>query len=63
MRLSKKRGVILIPYNCGQELWDVVQITDAGANQSAVKFRVVGIRFEYSPKQACYKHRLILGAP
>ena len=63
MRLGKKRGVILIPYNCGQELWDVVQITDAGANQSAVKFRVVGLRFEYHPKQARYQHRLILGAP
>ena len=63
MRLSKKRGVILIPYNCGQELWDVVQITDAGANQQAVKFRVVGLRFEYNPKQARYAHKLILGAP
>jgi hypothetical protein len=63
MRLSKKRGVILIPYNCGQELWDVVQIIDAGANQSAVKFRVVGLRFEYHPKQARYEHKLILGAP
>jgi len=41
----------------------VVQITDAGANQSAVKFRVVGIRFEYHPEQARYEHKLILGAP
>jgi len=63
MRLTGKRGVILIPPNCGQELFDVVQITDAGANQSAIKFRVVGLRFEYSPKQARYQHRLILGAP
>ena len=63
MRLTKARGVILIPYNCGQELWDVVQITDAGANQPAVKFRVVGLRFEYSPRQARYQHKLILGAP
>jgi len=63
MRLTKARGVILIPYNCGQELWDVVQITDAGANQSAVKFRVVGLRFEYHPRQARYQHKLILGAP
>ena len=63
MRLSGKRGVILIPPNCGQELFDVVQITDSQGNQSAVKFRVVGIRFEYNPKQARYQHRLILGAP
>jgi hypothetical protein len=63
MRLSGKRGVILIPPNCGQELWDVVQLTDKGANQEAIKFRVVGIRFEYNPKQARYHHKLILGAP
>ena len=63
MRLMGKRGVILIPPNCGQELFDVVQISDAGANQSAVTFRVVGLRFEYNPKQARYQHKLILGAP
>ena len=63
MRLTGKRGVILVPPNCGQELFDVVQISDAGANQSAVAFRVVGIRFEYNPRQAKYEHRLILGAP
>jgi hypothetical protein len=63
MRLRGKGGVILIPPNCGQELFDVVQISDAGANQAAVSFRVVGIRFEYSPKQARYQHRLLLGTP
>jgi len=63
MRLSGKGGVILIPPNCGQELFDVVQVTDTQGNQSAVKFRVVGIRFEYNPKQARYQHKLILGAP
>ncbi len=63
MRLTKQRGVILIPPNCGQELFDVVELTDKGANQSAVKFRVMGIRFEYNPRQARYQQRLILGAP
>jgi hypothetical protein len=63
MRLMGKRGAILIPPNCGQELFDVVQISDAGANQSAVKFRVVGLGFEYNPKQARYQHNLTLGAP
>jgi len=63
MRLTTKRGVILIPPNCGQELFDVVEITDSGANQSATKFRVVGIGFEFNPREARYEHRLILGAP
>ena len=63
MRLTGKRGVILVPPNCGQELFDVVEVTDTKSNQAAVKFRVVGIRFEYNPKQARYQHNLILGAP
>jgi hypothetical protein len=63
MRLRGKGGVILIPPNCGQELFDVVQLSDSMANQLAVNFRVVGLRFEYNPKQARYQHRLILGAP
>jgi hypothetical protein len=63
MRLTRARGVILIPPNCGQELFDVVQISDFGANQSAVKFRVVGIRFEYNISRARYEQVLILGAP
>jgi hypothetical protein len=63
MRLTKAKAVIIIPPNCGQELFDVVQISDSAANQSAVKFRIVGMRFEYNPGQAIYQHRLILGAP
>jgi hypothetical protein len=63
MRLTGKKGVILIPPNCGQELFDVVEVTDSKGNQQAVKFRVVGIRFEYNPKQARYQQKLILGAP
>jgi hypothetical protein len=63
MRLTGKSGVILITPNCGQELFDVVQISDSGANQHAVSFRVVGIRFEYNPKRAVYQHILFLAAP
>jgi hypothetical protein len=63
MGLTGKRGVILIPPNCGQELFDVVAVTDSRANQQAVKYRVVGIRFEYNPRQARYFQKLILGAP
>jgi hypothetical protein len=61
MRLTGKRGVILIPPNCGQELFDVVQISDSGANQQAVSFRVIGIRFEFSPRKAYCYHQFILG--
>jgi hypothetical protein len=63
MRLTGKKGVIVIPPNCGQELFDVVQITDAGANQEGVRFRVAGVRFEYDPGRAVYQHTLFLAAP
>lgn len=63
MRLTGKRGVILIPPNCGQELFDVVQISDSGANQQAVSFRVVGIRFEYNTRVSLYRQQLILMSP
>jgi len=62
MRLSKAKGFILIPPNCGQELFDVVQISDSVANQLAVKFRVAGIRFEYNVSQSRYEQELILAA-
>jgi len=62
MRLTGRRAVILIPPNCGQELFDLVQIIDKQANQSDAKYRVVGVRFEYNPRQARYHHKLILGA-
>ncbi|MBM4447519.1 MAG: hypothetical protein FJ023_09315 [Chloroflexi bacterium] len=63
MRLTGKMALILIPPNCGQELFDTVQVTDKQANQSNAQYRVVGLRFEYNPRQARYHHKLILGAP
>ena len=62
MRLTKNRGYIIIPPNCGVELWDVVVLTDNPAAQTSQKYRVTGIRFEYEPRQARYQHKLILGA-
>jgi len=36
-----------VPVNCGQELFDVVDITDSRAGLAAAKRRVVGISVEY----------------
>jgi len=60
MRLSKARGIILIPPNCGQELFDVVEVTDHLCAQWVRKYRVVGMRFEYNYGHAYYYQRLIL---
>jgi hypothetical protein len=63
MRLTKAKGIILIPPNCGQELFDVVQISDFGANQLAVKFRVMGLTFYYYPRKSLHEQKIILGSP
>ncbi len=55
-------GVIRIPVNCGQQLHDVVDITDSRAGLSAEKRRVLGLILVYQPTRAQYEHRLALGA-
>jgi len=54
-------GVIHVPVNCGQQLYDVVGITDSRAGLSAVMRRVVGIVLSYQPISGEYVHQLILG--
>ena len=61
-RLSKHRGFITIPPNCGAELWDVIQVTDTPCAQSASKYRILAISFDYQPRQRRYHHKLFLAA-
>jgi hypothetical protein len=55
-------GNILIPVNCGQQLYDVIAITDARAGLAAVRKRVLGIVLGYYPRRGEYRQRLMLGA-
>jgi len=55
-------GKIRIPVNCGQQLYDVVDITDSRAGLSAEKKRVLGITLDYDPHRGEYEQRLSLGA-
>jgi hypothetical protein len=55
-------GNILVPVNCGQQLYDVIDITDSRAGLSAAKKRVVGLTLIYQPAKGEYQHRLMLGA-
>src|SRR5436189_47748 len=41
-------GEITVPVNCGQELYDVVEVTDVGAGLSTARRRVLGIAMRYS---------------
>ncbi len=55
-------GMITIPVNCGQQLFDVIDITDARAGLDAAKKRVLGLVLVYNPYRGEYRQRLWLGA-
>jgi hypothetical protein len=48
--------------NCGQQLYDVVAVTDPRAGLDAVNKRVLGIVLGYYPRRGEYRQRLQLGA-
>jgi len=55
-------GTIRVPVNCGQQLYDVIDITDSRAGLSAEKERVLGLIMIYNPRRGEYEQRLSLGA-
>lgn len=55
-------GDIRIPVNCGQQLYDVIDISDTRAGLSSEKKRVLGIRLVYNPSKGEYDQRLLIGA-
>jgi len=54
-------GTIRIPVNCGQQLYDVIDITDSRAGLDAEKKRVLGLVLVYNPRRGEYEERLSLG--
>ncbi|MDP2731403.1 MAG: hypothetical protein Q8O55_13140 [Dehalococcoidales bacterium] len=54
-------GTIRIPVNCGQQLYDVIDITDSRAGLSAGKKRVLGLTLIHNPRRGEYEQRLSLG--
>lgn len=61
--LDAVSGDILVPVNCGQELYDVVEVTDARAGLVAARRRVLGLELQYrrSGRRARYAQRITLG--
>jgi hypothetical protein len=55
-------GLIRIPVNCGQQLYDVIDITDARAGLDTQKKRLLGLILTYNPDRGEYEQRLLLGA-
>jgi len=64
LAMVSQGGSLIVPPNCGQELYDVVAITDAPAGLSAAKRRVLGLGLRYvrSGPAPAYEQHLILGA-
>ena len=60
--IAATSGAIRIPPNCGQQLYDVIAITDQRAGLSSVKMRVTEIILNYNPLRGEYEERLLLGA-
>ncbi len=55
-------GAIAVPVNCGQQLYDVVSVTDGRAGLNAARRRVLGITTVYRPRRGEYHQSLRLGA-
>jgi hypothetical protein len=60
--LAAPGGAIVVPVNCGQQLYDVVSVTDARAGLAGVSRRVVGITLTREARRGVYRMRLDLGA-
>ena len=60
--LASLGGEVVVPPNLGQELYDVIEITDKSAGLLAERRRVLGLSLDYSrgPKPE-YRHTLRLG--
>ncbi len=64
--LAVALGEVVAPVNCGQELYDVVSITDSLAGLSDVDYRVIGVELRYlrrsrARRSPLYEQRLLLG--
>jgi hypothetical protein len=59
--IASTDGYIVVPANCGQQLYDVIEVTDERAGFDALKKRVTGIMLDYRPLLGEYTQRLRLG--
>ena len=60
--IESASGSILVPVNCGQQLYDVIDITDSRVGLTSEKKRVLGFILVYSTRRGEYSQRLYLGA-
>ncbi|MFO7774145.1 MAG: hypothetical protein R6V59_09525, partial [Dehalococcoidia bacterium] len=63
MSLRAERGNLVVPTNVGQELLDVVEVTDERCGIDQENYRVQAIHTDYDRRKRTYDQRLSLGAP
>jgi len=63
MSLQGERGNLVVPTNVGQELLDVVEVTDERCGIAERKYRVQAIQTDYDRRKGRYDQTLTLGAP
>jgi len=56
-------GHILVPMNCGQDLYDAIDISSPQAGLDASKRRVLALNHTWAPSTAKYTLKLAIGAP
>jgi hypothetical protein len=62
--MGSRRDEIVVPVNCGQEVWDVVEVTDDQAGLDAARRRVLAWTIRYGRgERAAYDETLVLGEP
>jgi hypothetical protein len=60
-RVESTKGAIQVPVNCGQQMYDVIDITDTRAGLLSAMRRVVSIVLEYRPAGGVYTQQFSLG--
>ena len=60
MEMEAETGWMIIPVNCGQQLYDVIAITDSGIGFEEAARRIAGIALIYNPARGEYTQRLEL---
>ncbi|KPJ49537.1 MAG: hypothetical protein AMJ38_03220 [Dehalococcoidia bacterium DG_22] len=62
--IASSSGEMVVPVNCGQELYDAISITDQSGRLTDARRRVLGLSMRYSAggRVPVYEQRLSLGA-
>ena len=59
--ISTSGGELLVPVNCGQELYDIIEIFDNVTGLAGQRYRILGSELNYRAFSGLYSQKLILG--